>query len=286
MLKKITVSTLLLIVPLTISQSSFTQEANAQGNSGGKAVVKGVNDNNGTSTETGKGVGEEMSSEHNNNSGYDVTPSSTPNSHATDNANANSAVNSTDSTAGDETINVTTEGVDDNSDGNGGGKSNRSSHNNNSSSAVSSVEVKSGKTTGGNNSKSNFDRQLSLGTNGNDVKRLQEFLNSDPDTALTLTGTGSKGNETGYYGPLTAEAVGKFQIKHGILKSSSDARYGVVGPRTMATIDNNFIYRIGNTPNVLSDEQRMKIIERLRAIVEQVTLMQNKLKEQGGTISN
>ena len=286
MLKQITVTTLLFMAPFAITQSSFIQIVGAQGNSGVKEI-KGGSNNNGTSTDVGKGIGEEMSSEHNNNSGDDVTSDPTPNSHAVDNANSNSVVNSADSTtANNETINVTTEGVDDNSDGNGGSKSNRSSHKNNSSSAVSSVEVKSGKTTGGNNSKSNFDRQLSLGTNGNDVKRLQEFLNSDPDTALTLTGTGSKGNETGYYGPLTAEAVGKFQIKHGILKSSSDAGYGVVGPRTMATIDNNFIYRIGNTPNVLSDEQRMKIIERLRAIVEQVTLMQNKLKEQGGTSSN
>ena len=285
MLKQITVTTLLFMAPFAITQSSFIQIAGAQGNSGVKEI-KGGSNNNGTSTDAGKGIGEEMSSEHgNNNSGDGVSTVATPNSHAIDNANSNSAVNSVDSANNDEVDNVTSEDVKENSGGNGGGKSKRSMSDTNSSSAISSVEVKTDKSNG-KSSKINFDRQLSLGVSGDDVKKLQEFLNNDPDTALSLTGTGSKGNETGYYGPLTAEAVGKFQIKHGILKSSNDAGYGVVGPRTMATIDNNFIYRIGNTPNVLSDEQRMKIIERLRAIVEQVTLMQNKLKEQGGTSSN
>lgn len=130
-------------------------------------------------------------------------------------------------------------------------------------------------------SKNKIKRPLSVGTSGDDVKSLQEFLNTDPSTQIASNGSGSKGKETGYYGSLTAEAVGKFQIKHDIVSGSNDAGYGVVGPRTMAAIDNNFIYRIGNTPNVLSDEQRIKIIERLRAIVEQVTLMQQKLKEQG-----
>ena len=57
-------------------------------------------------------------------------------------------------------------------------------------------------------------RSLGRGSTGMDVMRLQQFLNSDPDTGLAVAGVGSKGLETQYYGVLTERAVSKFQVKY------------------------------------------------------------------------
>lgn len=70
-------------------------------------------------------------------------------------------------------------------------------------------------------------RSLGQGSTGVDVMRLQQFLNTDPDTGLAPTGVGSKGLETQYYGPLTAAAVSKFQVKY---RATILAPLGLVNP--------------------------------------------------------
>jgi peptidoglycan hydrolase-like protein with peptidoglycan-binding domain len=57
-------------------------------------------------------------------------------------------------------------------------------------------------------------RQLGQGSSGIDVMRLQQFLNASADTRLAVSGAGSPGMETQYYGPITAAAVSKFQVKY------------------------------------------------------------------------
>jgi hypothetical protein len=47
-------------------------------------------------------------------------------------------------------------------------------------------------------------------------------------------------DSTGYFGAITRIAVGKFQLKHGIVLSENDPGFGKVGPRTRAII--NSIY--------------------------------------------
>lgn len=79
-----------------------------------------------------------------------------------------------------------------------------------------------------------LDRDLTKGMSGNDVRQLQIWLNSDPDTRITESGAGSPGNETDLFGGLTVAAVKKFQAKYGI------SQVGKVGPATRAKLTELF----------------------------------------------
>jgi len=57
-------------------------------------------------------------------------------------------------------------------------------------------------------------RDLSSGAKGADVMKLQQFLNADADTRVAAEGAGSVGAETEFYGPATAAAVSKLQVKY------------------------------------------------------------------------
>jgi len=57
-------------------------------------------------------------------------------------------------------------------------------------------------------------RSLTKGSTGDDVMKLQQFLNSSADTQLASSGVGSLGNETSYFGSITNSGVVKFQDKY------------------------------------------------------------------------
>jgi len=59
-----------------------------------------------------------------------------------------------------------------------------------------------------------FSRNLSLGSSGQDVKKLQQLLNTNTQSLITKTGPGSLGNETDYFGTKTRLAVVRFQELH------------------------------------------------------------------------
>jgi hypothetical protein len=58
------------------------------------------------------------------------------------------------------------------------------------------------------------DLDLALGATGPAVRQLQEFLNQSIDTQINTNGAGAPGQETEYFGSLTAKAVARFQSKY------------------------------------------------------------------------
>ncbi|MBL7045493.1 MAG: peptidoglycan-binding protein [Parcubacteria group bacterium] len=92
------------------------------------------------------------------------------------------------------------------------------------------------------NVSSKFSNLLARGAANSDVKRLQQLLNSDPDTRIASNGVGSPGQETNYYGALTEVAVKKFQAKYGLVSNGTPATtgYGLVGPKTRAKLSEVF----------------------------------------------
>jgi len=91
-----------------------------------------------------------------------------------------------------------------------------------------------------------FNSTLMLGTNSDDVQKLQIFLNLDPDTQIAKTGYGSPGNETIHFGQATLQAVIKFQQKY--VNDISEGKQltsgaGVVGPKTREKINGLLIGR-------------------------------------------
>ncbi len=82
-------------------------------------------------------------------------------------------------------------------------------------------------------------RTLKAGDRGLDVKELQVFLNSDPDTRIALSGIGSSGQETTYFGTLTTLAVKRFQTKYAyetLVPAGLSSPTGIVGYYTRLRI--------------------------------------------------
>jgi murein L,D-transpeptidase YcbB/YkuD len=78
--------------------------------------------------------------------------------------------------------------------------------------------------------KPTFIRNLALGFSGTDVKSLQQFLNARGFT-LALSGPGSLGSETTFFGNLTRAAVLRFQKANGL------PRTGFFGPLSRAVVN-------------------------------------------------
>ena len=79
-----------------------------------------------------------------------------------------------------------------------------------------------------------FNSDLEYKMTSPDVKNLQIVLNKDPNTRVAVSGAGSPGQETTYFGPLTLAAVKKFQAANGIPTT------GYVGPLTRKALNEKY----------------------------------------------
>lgn len=77
-----------------------------------------------------------------------------------------------------------------------------------------------------------FNTNLTVGSTGADVMNLQKTLNMSADTRVSVSGAGSPGNESSFFGPATRAAVVKFQQKYGITPA-----VGYVGAITRAKLN-------------------------------------------------
>ncbi len=75
-----------------------------------------------------------------------------------------------------------------------------------------------------------FTKDLTLGSKGDDVKALQQWLNAK-GYKVSASGAGSPGNETTYFGPATKAALGKWQAANNISPA-----VGYFGPKTRAAV--------------------------------------------------
>ncbi len=82
-----------------------------------------------------------------------------------------------------------------------------------------------------------FATPMREGYSGIDAKYLQMILNQDPATQVSLTGAGSPGLETAYFGAKTTAAVKKFQEKNGVIFPGT----GYVGNLTIAKLNEMLI---------------------------------------------
>ncbi|GEM_PF-214867 len=73
-----------------------------------------------------------------------------------------------------------------------------------------------------------FSRDLTVGSKGDDAKCLQQYLNG-AGYPVAASGSGSAGNETTYFGSLTAAALAKWQAANGVAPS-----VGYFGPKSRA----------------------------------------------------
>jgi len=88
-----------------------------------------------------------------------------------------------------------------------------------------------------------FPRDLSLGDVGNDVKRLQQFLNNN-GFPLAGMGSGSPGQETTYFGVRTRSALLLYQNAHReeiLTPIGLSAGTGYFGPATRAKMESKIV---------------------------------------------
>ena len=128
-----------------------------------------------------------------------------------------------------------------------------------------------------------FIRSLQIGSKGEDVRELQIYLNG-LGFPVSMSGVGSPGQETDYFGRATQAALVKFQLANGITTDT-----GYFGPRTRALIASLALAgNAGPAQNQAATSPGFQFTRNLSfgSVDDQVTALQKFLNSQGFTIAN
>lgn len=118
--------------------------------------------------------------------------------------------------------------------------------------AATLLTVASAQTTTANNC-ATFGTNLRLGMRSEEVRKLQQVLNSNVATQVAPSGIGSAGQETNFFGPATFKAVIKFQELHAataLTPAGLTKGTGFVGSLTRSALQNASCGIITNNTNV------------------------------------
>lgn len=126
-------------------------------------------------------------------------------------------------------------------------------------------------------------RDLKVGDRGEDVRELQQKLNTNLATRVSFTGLGSPGNETDYFGPATEAAVKRYQTAHAatvLAPANLNTATGYVGPLTRASLntETSATYR---TESVSTSYNQTSVAHQDEVLSEDVRfgMFLNKLRE-------
>lgn len=114
-----------------------------------------------------------------------------------------------------------------------------------------------------------FMRDLDIGSEGEDVRALQEYLNS-AGFYVSSSGAGSPGNESTYFGPATQDALSRFQRAKGI--SPAAGFFGVI-TRTYINEHGMIVKEVDNDLYQVGDLVKDKNSPRVYYIAPNLELM-------------
>ena len=116
-----------------------------------------------------------------------------------------------------------------------------------------------------------FGYELRERATGEVVRYLQRVLNVDPQTRVAISGGGSPGNETTYFGPRTKQAVIGFQQKYEISAT------GIIGAQTRAKL--NEVMQKGVSITEKTEEGLVEIRRRFTEVVQMMKQLREKLDQ-------
>lgn len=130
-----------------------------------------------------------------------------------------------------------------------------------------------------------FFRHLEEGNTGEDVKRLQRFLNTNGYVVANV-GPGSTGQETETFGPATKAALIKFQLAKGIIPSANALGAGRLGPATSATVNSlqgGVLPGVSVAASPMSEADKQVLLQSLRTqLAALMAQLQGMLQEAAG----
>lgn len=107
-----------------------------------------------------------------------------------------------------------------------------------------------------------FSKDLKLGDTDEDVFVIQQILNSDKRTVVTLSGTGSPGQESGYFGKATREALKKFQALFIEYIGVADGKFSIKTRAVMQHICSDNGESTQTTSTTQKDDTKMEVLRK------------------------